>query len=464
MENFHQQGHFATKNTLSMIQAAGHWWPGMRKDIEHFTRSCIQCQRTNIERAGFHPAKSITADNIWDHIQMDLIGPISGSDNHYKYILTVVDVCSSYTVIRPLLDNEASTVATELHSILCTFGPPKILQSDNGPEFKNNLLEQLTKLFSVGRRWSTPYKPNTNGAVERKNQDIEKMLHKLTNNVMNKWESYLPEIERCLNNAFNERTATTPFALMFGRSPNDLVDHRQVQQSVSNSTTQVQQHWNNFKLNVLPAINKRTAIYKEKQENQLNQRNLVAPLLPGSFVMAKNFTRKNKWEDHYIGPFEIVRQNHGGAYVLLDSDGQPMNGQFTIEQLKPWSRHHKIGQQSKQDIKPTVNYEEMAEVDRILNHETQSDGSNRYLVRWKDSTEDWINADQFHSNRPINNYWKKLKRSSTSTKSKPKSKTVPHKKQQPTQTSGTTLSSDLGGSDVTVSRYGRKILRKNLDI
>ena len=60
--------------------------------------------------------------------------------------------------------------------IFCELGPPLILQSDNGREFKNSLLFQL-----INEKWPAtkiihgkPRHPESQGSVERTNQDIIK--------------------------------------------------------------------------------------------------------------------------------------------------------------------------------------------------------------------------------------------------------------------------------------------------
>jgi hypothetical protein len=54
-----------------------------------------------------------------------------------------------------------------LLSIFSLVGFPKILQSDNGTEFVNNVVETLTEIMTVEHRIITPYNPRVNGAAEK---------------------------------------------------------------------------------------------------------------------------------------------------------------------------------------------------------------------------------------------------------------------------------------------------------
>jgi len=61
------------------------------------------------------------ADRPWDHIEVDLIGPLPVSENGITYILTVVDVCTAYTVLRSLKSKEMEQVARKLWEIFTDY-------------------------------------------------------------------------------------------------------------------------------------------------------------------------------------------------------------------------------------------------------------------------------------------------------------------------------------------------------
>jgi hypothetical protein len=56
--------------------------------------------------------------------------------------------------------------AAKFYMIFCAFGPPKIMQSDNGTEFVNQLVEALLKAANVDRLVA-PWNPRANGLAER---------------------------------------------------------------------------------------------------------------------------------------------------------------------------------------------------------------------------------------------------------------------------------------------------------
>jgi transposase InsO family protein len=53
------------------------------------------------------------------------------------------------------------------HNIVCCFGLPKSIQSDNGPHFANEAIERLTQILEIRHKFSIPYYPQSNGRAER---------------------------------------------------------------------------------------------------------------------------------------------------------------------------------------------------------------------------------------------------------------------------------------------------------
>ena len=76
----------------------------------------------------FHHIESV---NPWDHVEIDLIGPLPESSEGYQYILTVMDVFTGFTVLRAAKTTEMAEITKLMWDIMCNFGTMKILQSDN---------------------------------------------------------------------------------------------------------------------------------------------------------------------------------------------------------------------------------------------------------------------------------------------------------------------------------------------
>ncbi len=95
-----------------------------------------------------------------------------------------MDYFSRWLEARPLKTANADTVATFLYEeIICRFGAPRILQSDRGIHFINELIQRLTKRFKIKHSLSSSYHPQLNGLVERFNKTLCEGIAKLAEEV-----------------------------------------------------------------------------------------------------------------------------------------------------------------------------------------------------------------------------------------------------------------------------------------
>jgi len=124
-----------------------------------------------------HPPKSImTTTQPLELIHMDLFGPVTYiSIGGNKYGLVIVDDYSRFTWVFFVYDKSQvqEKVKIFVRRAQREFGLPiKKIRSDNGTEFKNTLVEEFLDDEGIKHEFSTPYTPQQNGVVERKNRTL----------------------------------------------------------------------------------------------------------------------------------------------------------------------------------------------------------------------------------------------------------------------------------------------------
>ena len=127
--------------------------------------------------------------------------------------------------MRPLRSKEAKEIAEALfEDVFCRHGSVETMVSDNGTEFVNHTLKQFHELLLTKRLTTTPYNPQSNGAVEIFNRTLADMLCAYVNANQNNWPRYLPMIAHAYRTTVNSATGYSPFRAVYGREANTPSD------------------------------------------------------------------------------------------------------------------------------------------------------------------------------------------------------------------------------------------------
>jgi transposase InsO family protein len=118
----------------------------------------------------------MTTDRPLELLHMDLFGPIAYiSIDRSKYCLVIVDDYSRFTWVFFLQEKSQTqeTLKRFLRRAQNEFGLRiKKIRSDNGTEFKNSQIEGFLEEEGIKHEFSSPYTPQQNDVVERKNRTL----------------------------------------------------------------------------------------------------------------------------------------------------------------------------------------------------------------------------------------------------------------------------------------------------
>lgn len=136
---------------------------------------CEICHRKALSKSK-GPLKNIILTEVFERVQIDLIDMRPTSDvtttGTFLWICHLLCHFCKIRMLIALINKEAATVARAIHRWICTFGVMKILQSDNGGEFKGVCLE-LARKFGVLVINGQPQTPGTQGLVEQSNRTVK---------------------------------------------------------------------------------------------------------------------------------------------------------------------------------------------------------------------------------------------------------------------------------------------------
>ncbi len=100
------------------------------------------------------------------------------------------------------------------------YNTPKVLLSDNGTEFNNQILTAICADYSITKCNVIAYHPASNGMVERQNRKIIHHLRTLVGDVSSTWHEWMPQVMASLNTSLHKFIGDTPHFVVFGQ------DHR----------------------------------------------------------------------------------------------------------------------------------------------------------------------------------------------------------------------------------------------
>ena len=198
----------------------------MKKDVQQFCSSCDTCRRVNLkvpkQRPELHP---IPVTDVWNHIGVDLVGPLPETPRGNKYIVTATDYFSKWPEAAPLAEKTAVEVANFLFGLFCHHGWPKILSCDQGREFVNAVSHCLFDMTKVEQRISSAYHPQTNGLDERTNQTLVKSLIKLTSSQVD-WDLNIDAALYAYRISRQDSSGYSPFFHLYNRQPRKAIDYQ----------------------------------------------------------------------------------------------------------------------------------------------------------------------------------------------------------------------------------------------
>ena len=150
----------------------------------------------------------------WERVAMDLLDMSITSAKGNRYLLVMVDCFSRWTEACPLPDKTAISVADAFFSnIVCRFGMPTVIHSDQGREFENKVMHELCILGGAHKTKTTPYHPESDGLVERFNRTLLMMLAMFAGEHKDDWDDLLPPVMMAYRSSVHESTGFSPYRL-----------------------------------------------------------------------------------------------------------------------------------------------------------------------------------------------------------------------------------------------------------
>jgi hypothetical protein len=302
-------------------------WKRYRTDIEKFVKECPTCQKTNVIQPDITSVKFVNHTyEPFERINVDTIGPISSADSvGNKYILTVRDTFSRFTLLYPMQNADAPCVARSLLMLIGTFGCPREMLSDGGPEFINGVITELCRIIGIDHMKTIAYSKEENGIVERGNKEVQRFLRDIIfdKRVLKEWSLYVPLIQRIINSTKNQATGFTPAEIIFGNGI-DLDRGFLTPFNFSETDGNVSEFvkgLTSYQEKVIAASKKKLLQHEQEHVNNQSKNITIFPdnsqvLMSYPYVDGKS-KPPTKQSVNWKGPYQVIRHDKN-TYTLLD--------------------------------------------------------------------------------------------------------------------------------------------------
>ena len=376
-------GHPGELETYNLVKQY-YWWPGLRTFVKNYVQGCGTCQQFKINRSpsnpAYQPIEGAKNTRPFAKCSMDLITdlpPVNGYDS----ILVVVDRgLSKGVILCPCSKTLAwDGVATLLRdNLFKRFGLPDEILSDRDPRFAAHAFKELLKLLNITSRLTTAYHPQSDGATERVNQEIEAYLSIYCAAHPEDWPESISTLEFTHNNRRHADRLHTPFELILGDNPISIpvtfqhtkfpVIEDKLKRMISDQEEALAAH----ELAMTKIANRRTSDFvpfKQGQKVWLDTRHVKT-------------SYHSKMSPKREGPFEIEEVLGPVTYRLQLPKTWKIHNVFHAILLRPYMENEVYGNNYPRPPPDLLEGEEVYEVESIVKHRRRGRGY-QYYVKWK---------------------------------------------------------------------------------
>ena len=275
----------AGERKIKMMAQSSFYWPHMGHEIKQLVESCHSCMKTMPSKR-HKPKKggtSVLKLRPMDEVSFDLFS-FEGE------WLIMVDRYSGYFMMKKLNSTTTSAILKVVKDWFHTFGWPKRVRADGGPQFRTDF-DTFLSSRNIVRETSSPYHHESNGLVEAAVKNAKRILERCKNAKID-WEPALQDFLNTPNTSSGVKPAT-------------LFWQRQIRSS-------------------FPLINDNLTIKDAellRDASLSSQKQFKQKFNVGDKVLVQNMKSK-KWSDN--GVITGIRDNGQSYFIDLQDGGNKM--------------------------------------------------------------------------------------------------------------------------------------------
>ncbi|KAE8244416.1 hypothetical protein A4X13_0g6611 [Tilletia indica] len=220
-------------------------------------------------------------------------------------------------------------------------GLPNKLISDRDVRFTSEFWKTMVKELGITHAMSTAYHPQTDGQVERLNQQLRILLRNTIALDQHDWPDKLPSAMMAYNNQAHESTGSAPYETVFGRLPRIFplsTFHQRVEGKKDRTLAEL--------LSLHADIQDRITRSQDSQKLKYDERHRPWAPKINDWVLVKadhyktrldpSQRSKSKLEPQLLGPFQVMEEVAHNAFKLKIPPWFKAHSTIAVQALEPF--------------------------------------------------------------------------------------------------------------------------------
>ncbi|GJW16966.1 reverse transcriptase domain-containing protein [Tanacetum coccineum] len=336
--------HAGTRSVVAKALRIAYYWPTMHEDARKLIKACQDCQvHKPIPRSPQQKLSPITSPWPLYKWGIDIAGPFSEGPGKVKFLIVAIDYFTKWIEAKPVATITGNQIKKFVwDNIVCRFGLPREIISDNGKQFQDNLFKDWCKKLCIRQHFASVKHLQTNGLVERENRSLGEGIKARLDERSKNWMEELPHVLWAHRIMIKSSNGDTPFSLTYRT---EAVIPAEINMPILR-TAEVDLVQNDealeINLDLLEEKREQAAIReaksKAKIERYYNSKVRSVSFKPGDLVYRNNDASRvedtGKLGPKCEGPYKVTEALENGAYKLRDRDGKQLPRTWNISNLK----------------------------------------------------------------------------------------------------------------------------------
>ncbi|GJR66809.1 reverse transcriptase domain-containing protein [Tanacetum coccineum] len=330
--------HAGPRSVVAKAMRSGYYWPTMHRDARDMILKCKDCQvHRPVPRNPQQPLTPITSPWPFYKWGIDIAGPFPEGPGKVKFLIVAMDYFTKWIEAKAVATISGGQVKKFVwDNIVCRFGLPGEIVSDNGKQFSDNPFKDWCEKLNITQRFASVKHPQSNGLVERANRSLGEGIKARLGEGNKNWIEEIPHVLWAHRTMIKSSNGDTPFFLTYDTKA--VIPAEIGMPTYRTATVDIVRNDDEIRLNLdlVEERREQAAIREAKAKSKMMR--YYNARVRGDYVYRSNKASHAmdggklgpKWE----GPYEVTEVLGGGAYKLRSMDGAVLPRTWNIANLK----------------------------------------------------------------------------------------------------------------------------------